>query len=175
MPKDKTDVPWTQKETDILITNYRIISAAKIGEKVGRSREAVLGKAYRIGLTPRKSRKTSHTVIRNSEVVDIPVRVVPTVRDFNLPKKGTTMADYYEIDGVKYLSTDKEVTYRYVNVRVLAGSIRYPDVEDPTKTAARRKGDEPLMRLEHAEAMIAHAKAKGKMPAIEILSTDLED
>lgn len=82
----------------------------------------------------------------------------------------TKPVEYYEIDGIKYIVSDVEIVYEYVHAEVLYESISYPDVEDPTKTATRRAGDIPLMRKEHALALLERAEELGISPPIRILA-----
>lgn len=45
---------WTRSEIAVLRKTYRVISAREIAERLGRTRDEVIGKAYRLGLSAPK-------------------------------------------------------------------------------------------------------------------------
>ena len=69
----QTKGPWTPDEDTYLKAHYKSASPAAIAQHLGRTRNAVLGRAYRVGLTTPQVRKGAPTVKG---------RKVPSLRKF---------------------------------------------------------------------------------------------
>jgi hypothetical protein len=69
-------VSWTKGKTDYLEKHYASMSAAAIGAKIGMTRNSVIGKAFRLGLTKsaraikpkaRRSRRSLREILANMD------------------------------------------------------------------------------------------------------------
>jgi len=69
---------WSKQEIVFLIDNWGAMSATKIGAELGRGRNAIIGKAHRLGLpdaTPQKKSRKSEPVRKSKKRARAPKKV----------------------------------------------------------------------------------------------------
>ena len=64
MPKDFKDIQaWPPADTEIAVLMWKEgRSAAEIGRRLSRTRNAIIGKIHRLGLCRKDQAKTTHTI-----------------------------------------------------------------------------------------------------------------
>jgi len=86
---------WSAEQIDILTNLWPTHSAKVIGEKVGKTRNAVIGKARRMGLTGKKAQRdlVQCPRIRTEKKRSRPVRLPETIPEISPVEGGISIVD----------------------------------------------------------------------------------